>query len=64
LGLRRRQLEDAQAQGAAAVGNLTNDDLEDIEGGRAKLSLCLQERHGIAKDEAERQIDAWLTTIH
>jgi len=30
----------------------------------AELSGRLQKRYGIAKDEAERQIDAWLNTIH
>jgi uncharacterized protein YjbJ (UPF0337 family) len=45
-------------------GSLTNDDLDVIEGKRAELSGRLQKRYGIAKDEAERQIDAWLNTIH
>jgi uncharacterized protein YjbJ (UPF0337 family) len=45
-------------------GSLTNDDLDIIEGKRTELSGRLQKRYGIAKDEAERQIDAWLNTIH
>jgi uncharacterized protein YjbJ (UPF0337 family) len=45
-------------------GSLTNDDLGVIEGKRAELSGRLQKRYGIAKDEAARQIDAWLNTIH
>jgi uncharacterized protein YjbJ (UPF0337 family) len=45
-------------------GSLTNDDLDVIEGKRTELSGRLQKRYGIAKDEAERQIDAWLNTIH
>jgi uncharacterized protein YjbJ (UPF0337 family) len=45
-------------------GSLTNDDLDVIEGKRTELSGRLQKRYGIAKDQAERQIDAWLNTIH
>jgi uncharacterized protein YjbJ (UPF0337 family) len=40
-------------------GKLTNDDLDLIDGKRDKLVGKLQERYGIAKDEAERQSDAW-----
>jgi uncharacterized protein YjbJ (UPF0337 family) len=42
-------------------GNLTNDDLDVVEGKRKELSGKIQERYGIAKDEAEKQIDDWLT---
>ncbi|MGD9740770.1 MAG: CsbD family protein [Bauldia sp.] len=42
-------------------GKLTNDDLDMIKGERQKLAGRIQERYGIAKDEAERQIDDWLT---
>ncbi len=40
-------------------GKLTNDDLAVIEGDRKQLSGKIQERYGIAKDEAQKQIDAW-----
>jgi uncharacterized protein YjbJ (UPF0337 family) len=42
-------------------GNLTNDDLDVVEGKRKELSGKIQERYGVAKDEAEKQIDDWLT---
>ena len=45
-------------------GNLTNDDLDVIEGRREELAGRLQERYGVAKDEAQRQIDPWLKTIN
>ncbi|OWU85046.1 hypothetical protein ATO6_08295 [Oceanicola sp. 22II-s10i] len=38
-------------------GKLTNDDLDVAEGNREKLVGRVQERYGIAKDEAERQVD-------
>lgn len=41
-------------------GKLTDDDLDVAEGKRDKLAGKLQERYGIAKDEAERQIDDYL----
>lgn len=42
-----------------AWGKLTNDDLDVIEGNRKVLAGKLQERYGIAQDEAEKQIDDW-----
>jgi uncharacterized protein YjbJ (UPF0337 family) len=45
-------------------GKLTNDDMNVIEGKRTELSGRLQQRYGIAKDEADRQIDDWLKTTH
>jgi len=37
-------------------GKLTDDDLQAAEGDHEYLAGKLQERYGIAKDEAERQI--------
>jgi uncharacterized protein YjbJ (UPF0337 family) len=45
-------------------GKLTSDDLDVIQGKRTELSGRLQERYGLAQDEAERQIDAWLKTVN
>ena len=38
-------------------GKLTDDDLDVIAGKRDQLLGRIQERHGIAKDEAERQVE-------
>jgi len=40
-------------------GKLTNDDLDVIEGDRKLLAGKIQERYGIAQDEAQKQIDEW-----
>jgi uncharacterized protein YjbJ (UPF0337 family) len=40
-------------------GKLTNDDLDQIEGQSEKLIGKLQERYGIGRDEAERQVRSW-----
>jgi uncharacterized protein YjbJ (UPF0337 family) len=44
-------------------GKLTDDDLEVIKGEREKLAGKLQERYGIAKEEANRQIDEWANKL-
>ncbi len=41
-------------------GKLTNDDLQEVKGDRTKLSGKLQERYGVTKEEADRQIDHWM----
>lgn len=43
-------------------GDLTDDDLSVIEGQRDQLVGRVQERYGIAKDEAERQVTDWERT--
>lgn len=40
-------------------GELTDDDLEVVAGRREQLTGKIQERYGIAKDEAEKQVSAW-----
>ena len=40
-------------------GKLTNDDLDVIAGKRDQLLGRIQERHGISKDEAEKQFNTW-----
>jgi uncharacterized protein YjbJ (UPF0337 family) len=40
-------------------GQLTDDDLTMIAGNREKFVGKLQERYGLAKEEAQRQADAW-----
>ncbi len=38
-------------------GQLTDDDVTEAAGERDKLVGKVQERYGVAKDEAERQVD-------
>jgi uncharacterized protein YjbJ (UPF0337 family) len=44
-------------------GKLTDDDLEQIRGERDKLEGKLQERYGMAKEEANRQVDEWANKL-
>jgi uncharacterized protein YjbJ (UPF0337 family) len=41
-------------------GKLTDDDLDRIEGDAVKLAGLLQERYGIARDEAQRRVDEFV----
>lgn len=54
-----------QAMGSAKSqwGDLTDDDLQQVDGERERLVGKVQERYGIAKDEAERQVDDWATRV-
>lgn len=40
-------------------GDLTDDDLARIEGNQEQLVGRIQERYGIAREEAERQVSEW-----
>jgi len=40
-------------------GKLTDDDLTVVAGKRDKLTGILQERYGYAKEEAEKELDAF-----
>jgi uncharacterized protein YjbJ (UPF0337 family) len=44
-------------------GKLTDDDLETISGKKDQLVGRIQERYGIHKDEAQRQVDDWNRTL-
>ena len=63
LGPRCRKLEATRRQGQGEVGSLlTDDDLTTIQGSRELLVGKIQERYGIAKDEARKQIDEYFTS--
>lgn len=40
-------------------GKLTDDDLNVIDGQRDQLIGRIQERYGIARDAAQKQVDEW-----
>jgi uncharacterized protein YjbJ (UPF0337 family) len=51
-----------QVTGKAKVqwGKLTSDDFDIIAGRREQLAGKIQERYGIAKEEAEKQVSEWV----
>ena len=42
-------------------GKLTDDDLAMAAGRREELAGKIQERYGLAKDAAQKQVDEWAT---
>jgi uncharacterized protein YjbJ (UPF0337 family) len=44
-------------------GNLTDDDLDRVAGQRDQLEGIIQERYGIAKDQARKDVDDWFKTL-
>jgi uncharacterized protein YjbJ (UPF0337 family) len=54
-----------QLKGAikAKWGKLTDGDLDVIAGQQEQLIGKIQERYGIAKEEAHRQVDEWLAGL-
>ena len=55
-----------QMKGAAKQhwGKLTDDDLEVIAGKREALAGKLQERYGMAKEEAQKKADEWMKSYN
>ena len=44
-------------------GKLTDDDLDQVRGRAEELAGKVQERYGVARDEASRQVDTWLRDL-
>lgn len=44
-------------------GDLTDDEVDVVAGQRDKFVGKIQERYGIAKDEAERQVNEWADNL-
>lgn len=44
-------------------GKLTDDDVEQVKGDRDRLVGKIQEQYGVAKAEAERQVDQWTRSV-
>ena len=42
-------------------GKLTDNDIDEARGRRDVLVGRIKERYGVAKEEAERQVDDWLS---
>ncbi|MBN8772137.1 MAG: CsbD family protein, partial [Thiobacillus sp.] len=40
-------------------GKLTDDDFDAIEGRREQLTGKIQERYGVTRDDAEKQVKEW-----
>ena len=45
-------------------GKLTGDDLDRIEGKRKELVGLVQERYGYAREQAEKEVESFLKSMH
>jgi len=54
-----------QLKGAARMkwAQLSEDDLDQIDGRKERLIGKIQERYGLARERAEQQVEEWLTVI-
>jgi uncharacterized protein YjbJ (UPF0337 family) len=52
-------LEAAEGEREGAVGKLTDDDLNVIDGRRDQLEGKIEERYGYQKDQVRREVDDW-----
>ncbi|MFP4069321.1 MAG: CsbD family protein [Opitutales bacterium] len=43
-------------------GKLTDDELLRIDGEKDRLIGTIQEKYGLARDDAEKQVDEWFNT--
>jgi uncharacterized protein YjbJ (UPF0337 family) len=53
----------AKGQVREKWAQLTDNDLEQVNGRRDQLEGKIQERYGIAKDRVRLEVDAWLKTM-
>ena len=60
LGSNRRHRKQFTGKAKQQWGKLTDDDLTVVQGRRTELVGKIQERYGVAKDEAEKQVDSWI----
>ncbi|WP_353475334.1 CsbD family protein [Salipiger sp. H15] len=40
-------------------GDLTDDEVQEAKGNREQLAGLIQKKYGVAKEEAEKQVDTW-----
>ncbi len=44
-------------------GDLTDDELDQAEGRRDRMVGLLQEKYGKTRDDAEREVDSWMSRL-
>lgn len=48
-----------KGEARAQWGKITDDEWDQLEGNREKLVGLIQERYGTARDQVEKDVDAW-----
>jgi uncharacterized protein YjbJ (UPF0337 family) len=57
------RIEGSSSKARSRRGHLTDDDLDKIAGKREQLEGKIQERAGITKDAARKDVDDWLKKL-
>jgi uncharacterized protein YjbJ (UPF0337 family) len=52
-----------KGQAKSEWAKLTDDDLKNVAGKKDQLVGKIQQRYGLLKDDAEKQIDGWLGKV-
>jgi len=55
--------KDLKGKARVQWGKLTDDDLAQIQGNREQLEAAVERRYGVAKKEAQKQVDEWAQVI-
>ncbi|MEM7500028.1 MAG: CsbD family protein [Pseudomonadota bacterium] len=55
--------EQYKGQAKTHWGKLTDDEVDQAAGNREQLEGKIQERYGIAKEDAKRQVDEWMSKL-
>ncbi|MCA1769480.1 MAG: CsbD family protein [Halomonas sp.] len=65
--MRRYQVEgkwtELKGKARSSWGELTDDDVDQLAGKRDQLVGKLQQKYGLARDEAEKQADEWANKL-
>jgi uncharacterized protein YjbJ (UPF0337 family) len=49
-----------KGKAVAQWGKLTDDEVDRVEGRRTELAGLIQQKYGKTREEAEKEIDAWM----
>jgi uncharacterized protein YjbJ (UPF0337 family) len=59
----KAEWKDVKGKARVKWGKLTDDDLAQAQGNREQLEAAVQKRYGIAKQEAQAQVDQWIASL-
>jgi len=59
----KAEWKDLKGKARVQWGKLTDDDLAQAQGNREQLEAAVQKRYGVAKEEAQRQVDRWVQSL-
>ena len=59
MGSDFRPLEADEGQNKRKLGRSTDDEIDVAAGERDQLAGKIQQKYGVGKEEAERQVDEW-----